>query len=158
VTAPPPEPVRPPPAEPAVVDGASVTLYPDQGRLELRGTHLGGLRLHWQAAAGAAGGEDTCLEPKPAGKLEPCTFALPRDLPADATLTLLPAAPGAAAGAPAAALRPARIVLDRLLPAASAVDLTNGVGRIPLAHPEAVASVECLQASCELTEAAIFVR
>jgi len=55
-------------------------------------------------------------------------------------------------------VRPARIVIDRLLPPAASVDLTSGIGRIPLPHPEAVASVDCAPARCELTESAIQVR
>ncbi len=53
------------------------------------------------------------------------------------------------------ALRPARIVLDRLLPPSPSVDLTSGIGRIALVHPEAVAVVDCAQARCELGESGI---
>ncbi|HVV51014.1 MAG TPA: hypothetical protein VHO06_15205, partial [Polyangia bacterium] len=34
----------------------------------------------------------------------------------------------------------------------------GGIGRIPLAHPEAVSAVDCAQATCELSESAIEVR
>jgi hypothetical protein len=152
-----------PATEPPTVDIASVILYPDQGRLELRGTHLLGARVRWVAAAGP--GESTCLDPTAAGKAEQCAFSVPKDLGADASLTLLPPAPppgaappGAPPPAPGTPLRPARVVLDRLLPAASVVDLTSGIGRLPLAHPEAVGAVDCMSARCELTEAAILVR
>lgn len=149
------------------VDPQSVVLYPDQGRLEVRAAHLLGTRVRWQSPAGA--GESTCLEPRQAGKFEQCTFGVARDLPADAPLYLLPPAPpappGGAGASPAAAgptmgipLHPARIVIDKLLPAANVVDLTSGIGRIPLAHPEAVAAVDCSPAHCELAESAIFVR
>src|SRR5438552_11391538 len=80
-------------AVPAEIDAASVTWFPDQGRLELKGAHLSGLRIAWKADARV--GEDVCLDPKtPAGsKDELCAFALPRDLPADVSLSWLPAAP-----------------------------------------------------------------
>ena len=56
-------------------------------------------------------------------------------------------------------LRPARVVLDRIFPAsATTVDLSADVGRIPLAHPEAVAAIDCAQARCELDEGAVQVR
>jgi hypothetical protein len=139
-----------------------VVLYADEGRLELKGTHLRGLHLRWQA--GTASGDDVCLEPKPAdrsgnsvatpSKSEQCAFGVARNLPSDAALWLL--APGAPP--PGTPLHPARVVVDRLLPAATAVDLTSGVGRIPLLRPEAVAAVDCGQARCELGDAAILVR
>jgi hypothetical protein len=148
--------VRPPPE----IDPASVVFFPDEGRLELKGQHLKDLRVHWPAAAGA--GDDVCLDPKPVAPspsapasagAEQCVLALPRTLAADAALTYT--APGVAGALP---LRPARVVVDRLLPATTTVDLTSGVGRIPLIHPEAVASVDCAQARCELSEAAVQVR
>jgi hypothetical protein len=142
------------------VDPLSVVLYPDQGRIELRATRLLGTRLRWQTSGGS--GESACVDPRPAGRLEQCAFAVARDLPADASLYLLaPLAPGAPPSGGAAMgllLRPARVVLDKLLPAANVVDLTSGIGRIPLSHPEAVAAVDCAPAHCELAESAIFVR
>src|SRR5262245_10680417 len=86
------------------VDPQSVVLYPDQGRLELRATRLLGMRVRWQTAAGS--GENTCFEPRPAGRLETCAFAVARDLPADAILFLLPPAPPPAAAAAAPATPP----------------------------------------------------
>lgn len=145
------------------IDAASVTLFPDQGRLELKGLHLKGTRIAWKLDA--RGGDDVCLDPKsaPGAKDEQCAFALPRDLPADVSLTWSPPVIGAGqlkSSPPPAAqpLRPARVVLDRLLSVGAAVDLTSGLGRIPLAHPEAVASVDCAQARCELSDAAVLVR
>jgi hypothetical protein len=144
------------------IDLGSVAFFPDEGRLELKGRRLAGVRVRWPAPAagspGAAtpGAEDTCLAPKPAGAAEQCTFTLPRTLRADVPLVWLPpAAEGAATGELGAPLRPARVVLDRLLPPAASVDLTSGLGRIALVHPEAVAVVDCAQARCELGESGV---
>ena len=143
------------------IDPASVTLYLDEGRLELEGDNLRNLRVRWTGPAGP--GSDVCLLPKPAGKRERCAFALPHDLPLDAGLAWASAAPPPAAPAstaPAAdtfqPLRPARVVIDRIFPAATtALDLTGGRGRLPLAHPQAIAAVDCAQARCEIEDAAI---
>ena len=156
-------PGRPAAAAPGgpAIDPASVTLYLDEGRLELEGDNLRNLRVRWTGPAGP--GSDVCLLPKPAGKRERCAFALPHDLPLDAGLAWASAAPPPAAPAstaPAAdtfqPLRPARVVIDRIFPAATtALDLTGGRGRLPLAHPQAIAAVDCAQARCEIEDAAI---
>ncbi len=152
-----------PPAPPEI-DPTSVALYLDQGRLEFEGLHLRNVRVRWETGHGS--GMDICLDPKPSGKREACSFSVPRDLPGDAPLAWA-ASSGFeaidASGKPPAGsfvpLRAARVVLDRLFPiATTTVDLTNGLGRIPLAHPEAVAAVDCPQARCELGDAAVQVR
>ena len=144
------------------VDPASVVLFADQGRIELTGQHLEGARLRWQS--GSNTGEDVCWSPKPAGHAQHCTFGVARSLGIDASFDVLPAgapARGAVAAdaarppAPATTVRPARVVLDRILPPTAVIDLTNGVGRIALLHPEAVASADCGQARCELSAAAV---
>ena len=107
---------------------ASVVLYPDQGRLELAGDHLLGLRLRWESASvnGAhVSGADVCLEPTPVGKHERCAFSIPRTLPPDAGFAWAPVLSFGAAGAAAeqtagfSPLHPARVVLDPLLPASA---------------------------------------
>jgi hypothetical protein len=154
-----PEPFAPPPERPAqpprpapLIDPTSVSFFPDQGRLELKGAHLAGLKVAWRS--GAKSGDDTCVDPKPApdghAAGEQCAFGVPRDLPGDVTFSV--------AGAEASRLAPARVVVDRVLPASVAVDLSNGVGRIPLPHPEAIAAVDCAPARCELGESSIAVR
>jgi hypothetical protein len=160
------------------IDISGVSFFPDEGRLEVKGRHLLAMRVRWlvgepapaasahpmslpsvPSAETATSNEDTCVAPKPSAAGELCAFSLPRSLPAGISLVWLPAVRTSGAvpvvpevGTP---LRPARIVLDRLLPAAATVDLTSGVGRIPLFHPEAVAGIDCGQARCELTESAI---
>jgi hypothetical protein len=153
---------------PPVIDPARVVFYADQGRLELEGDRLLGIRLRWEDAKGT--GSDVCLDPAAAGARQRCSFSVPRTLPSDARFAWAPALPPgspAAAGeartgeakAPFVPLRPARVILDRVLTAAAtAVDLSGGIGRIPLAHPESVAAVDCAQATCELGESAVEVR
>ncbi len=47
-------------------------------------------------------------------------------------------------------------MIDRVFPAATtALDLTGGHGRLPLAHPQAIAAVDCAQARCEIEDAAV---
>jgi hypothetical protein len=148
-----------PPA--AAIDAAKVVFYPDQGRVEIDGDGLRGSRLRWEATKQS--GTDVCLDPTPAGARERCAFAIPRGLPSDVRFWWAPASPGTAAPAPGMAgfvpLRPARVVVDRLFSAAATtVDLSGGVGRVALAHPEAVAAIDCAQARCELEGSAVEVR
>jgi hypothetical protein len=155
-------PTEKPPASPAAtapeIDAGSVVFFPDEGRLELKGRRLAGVRIQWlHAAAGtqtdaATGSDAVCLAPSVTGGVEQCTVSLPRTLRADAALTWLPPDGGGTSGAP---FRPARVVLDRMLSPAATVDLTSGVGRVPLAHPESVAMVDCAQARCELGESGV---
>ena len=149
------------------IDAGTVVLFADQGRLELGGRHLEGTRLRWQAGAdgksGAARlGEDVCWIPRTTSRGQQCVFGVPRDLGMNTPFDLLPPPPGgrpapdaAHAPAPVATVQPARVVLDRLLPATAAIDLTNGAGRLVVLHPEAVASADCAQARCELSSGAV---
>jgi hypothetical protein len=149
-----------PGVSPPELDPGKVAFYPDQGRVEIVGANLAGLRLRWQTDKGS--GTDSCAEPILAGKRQSCSFAVPRDLPADVRFSWAPpAGPPMAAmeGGAFAPLKPARVVVDRLFSATTnAVDLSGGVGRIPLVHPEAIAEVDCAQARCELAETAIEAR
>jgi hypothetical protein len=150
-----------PSAAPPQIDPAKVVFYPDQGRFELEGDRLTGIRLRWATDKGS--GTDVCVEPAAAGGHQRCAFSVPRTLSADARFDWAPAAALAPPGAlPAAAftpLRPARVIIDHVLPSATTtVDLSGGIGRIPLAHPEAVAAVDCAQATCELGESGVEVR
>ena len=150
-----------------------MVFFPDEGRLEVKGTHLDGLRVGWAASAAPlpAGsstswpaGDDVCRDPKPSGSAQQCVFAVPKNLPLGSVFRVVPDLAGLdPAGAARAAqlapfLRPARIIVDRLLPATATVDLTAGVGRVTLLHPDAVATVDCAQARCELLDPGIEVR
>jgi hypothetical protein len=55
-------------------------------------------------------------------------------------------------------IRPARTVVGQIFAATESLDVSQGTGILPLAHPEAVASVDCGLARCELGEAGILVR
>jgi hypothetical protein len=70
------------------LDAASVSFSPDEGRLELKGTHLEGIQIVWQA--GNHRGQETCLAATPMGKIQQCVLPLPRKLPVDAVLRWLP--------------------------------------------------------------------
>jgi hypothetical protein len=155
------------------IDPASITLAVDEGRLDVKGRGLKGLGVRWQA--GERAGHDRCAQPEttaPAG--ERCSFGVGRGLPADpggVVLTLIPAGGRGGAGVTTfdatgrrvseaeLSVHPARIVVGALVPTDVSIDLVGeGGSRVPLAHPEAVASVDCGAASCEIAGGAILVR
>jgi hypothetical protein len=144
-----------PPAPPEI-DATGTTLFIDQGRLELRGGRLRGVRVDWRA--GSRAGSDSCLAPAAAAGKELCALAVPKDLPPDASFSWSPAAGAGAPGVAPAPLPPARIVVDRLLPATAAVDLSSGIGRLPITHADAVSTVDCAPARCETEDGAVLVR
>jgi hypothetical protein len=149
------------------IDPGSVVFYPDEGRLELKGQRLGGLQIVWQA--GPKTGQDRCLDPTP-GKGQRCVVPLERNLPMTATLRWLP--PLARFGTDVTSydagaqvvdpdvflLRPARIVIGKLVAPGASIDISSGTGQVPLVHPAAVASVDCGAARCDVGEGAVVVR
>ena len=152
----------------AALEPAGITLWADEGRLELRGKGLAGTTVAWQA--GAQSGRDTCQLPETVDKSERCTVAVGRGVPVDVLLRHWPAGTRADAephlldshGEPISdaelTLHPARIVVNRVLPPMPALDLSDGLGRIALSHPEAVVGVDCGLARCELADGAVLVR
>ncbi|MBN2577221.1 MAG: hypothetical protein JXP73_21850 [Deltaproteobacteria bacterium] len=150
------------------IDPASVTFYPDEGRLELKGSRLEGMQVAWQA--GNNTGRETCLAPVTAGKAQHCVLPLQRDLPSAAELRWLPAHAvdaadavffdqrGQRANAAKFVIRPARFVLGRVFEPAETLDISQGLGTVSLAHPEAIATVDCGLARCEFGEGRITVR
>jgi hypothetical protein len=151
------------------VDRRSVELMVDEGRLDLRGTDLEATELFWQARG--QNGSDSCVSGAPAGAQQTCSFTVSRQLPADTTQTtlwLLPAgarlgidtfdAQGNSLLLAALQVTPARIVISRLMPRERVLDVSTGEARLELGHPEAVASVECSPARCELSGREILVR
>lgn len=150
------------PRAPADIDPAGIVFFPDEGRLEVKGTRLDGLRVGWTAPGPPpTSGDDVCRDPKPSGNAQQCVFAVPKNLPLASVFRVVPdtAVDAAKAAPPAGAtLKPARIVLDHLLPASATVDLAAGVGRVALLRPEAVASVDCAAARCELLDNGVEVR
>ncbi len=152
----------------ATLDPAGVTLWADEGRLELRGKGLAGTTVEWQA--GPQAGHDTCQLPEAGERTERCTVAVGRGVPVDAWLRQLPA--GAPTGVPLhlldergqriadadLVLHPARIIVNRILPPTPTLDVSDGLRRIVLTHPEAVVGVDCGLARCELLDGAVVVR
>lgn len=148
-------------------DSAGTVLYADDGRIDLKGQRLKGLQILWQA--GNKTGQDACLDPQ-GSKQQSCVLPVGRGLSGDVSLRWLPAR--AVSGADVVTydrsgrrvdqsswvIRPARVVLSSMLGATDAVDVSQGPGRVPLVHPEAVASVDCGQARCELTDNDVLVR
>jgi len=61
------------------IDPASVTFFPDEGRLEFKGTHLEQSQILWQLAD--QNGEESCLVPLSDGRLQHCIIPLNHKLP-----------------------------------------------------------------------------
>jgi hypothetical protein len=151
----------------------SVTFYPDDSRVELKGQKLKGAGIAWSVPGDDKNpgktGADACLDAAPA-KVQVCAIPVPHGLPADAPLYAV--APfgrfgddvvtydklGNRVERDAQRIRPARTVLSKPLVQTGGVDVTNGPGRVVLAHPEAVAAVDCGTASCELVDGGVLVR
>ncbi len=150
------------------IDPASVTWYPDEGRIEYKGRRLDQSQVAWQSDK--LSGQESCLAPTVVGKTESCTVPIHRNLPADTVLRLLPA--GASADSDvisydvhgqrvdtaASILHPASIVLGQVFPATDTLDVSQGTGTIPIPHPGSLSSVDCGLARCELGDAEIVVR
>jgi len=150
------------------IDPASVTLFPDEGRIEYKGQHLDQSQILWQAEKRK--GQEACLAPSLAGKTQSCAVPVDRDLPMDTVFRWLPA--GAKAGTDVTTydgrgqrvdttswvLRPASIVLGQVFTAADMLDVSQGTGTVAVLHPGSVASVDCGLARCELGDAGIMVR
>lgn len=149
-------------------DPSSVVFYPEEGRLEIKGSNLDGMQVLWQADNRT--GKQTCLGSLRDGKGELCTIPLDRKLPADTRFRWLPAnakdatdvetfnAQGRRVDASDLRLVPARFVLGQIFGQVETLDISQGLGTLPLAHPDAVASVECGLARCEVGDGGIVVR
>ena len=150
------------------IDAGGATIAVDEGRLDVRGKRLKGVRFEW--STGQASGGDACTDPKLEGATETCGVVVPRDLPASATAIAIRWSPAGAraeattfdadgkrASADAFVVPLTRIILGRLLPNDAAVDVTTGSAKIALGHPEAITSVECAGASCELGAAGLVI-
>jgi hypothetical protein len=150
------------------IDPASVTFFPDEGRLEFKGTHLEQSQILWQLAD--QNGEESCLVPLSDGRLQHCTIPLNHKLPINTMLRWLPAnakdgpdvttfdSQGQSVDISKLKLRPARTVVEKIFAETESLDVSQGIGILPLAHPEAVASVDCGLIRCELSEGGILVR
>jgi hypothetical protein len=149
-----------------VIDASAFILALDEGRLRGRGRHLAGVTVSWPSDQGL--GIDVCRDEKTeggGGGAEQCAWnvaktisALPsasalRWWPAGAQATIdavLFSADGKRAAPESFSIVPARVELMDLLPAGASADVSAGVGRVALSHPEAIAGVECTVARCSL--------
>ncbi|HEY8927191.1 MAG TPA: hypothetical protein VIU64_22565 [Polyangia bacterium] len=146
-------------------DPSAIWLSSDEGRLEIRGTNLKGVTVHWQL--GNKSGDDTCLEPTVDGNQQRCVLAVGHGLPADPATVQLSVWPAEAARVPGSIffdetghrasaerfqLRPSRIIIAPPLAQTGAVDVSDGIGHIPLEHPEAISWVDCGTFRCDLVE------
>ena len=154
------------------IDPASVTLSVDDGRVEVKGKGLRGMGI--LVSSGASTSQERCLAPQPDAAGEKCVLPSVRGASADpsaVSITFLPAggragedvstfdANGRRASASDLALRPARVLVSKMLPSDASLDVAGAaVSRIPLVHPEAVSSVDCNGASCEIDGGALVVR
>jgi hypothetical protein len=150
------------------IDPASVIFFPDEGSIEFKGSFLEQSQILWQAAD--RGGLESCIAPATAGKLQHCSIPLDRKLPFDTAFRLLPAnvkegpdvasfdSQGRRVELGSQKIRPARTVVGQIFAANESVDVSQGMGVLPLEHPEAIASVDCGLARCELGEGGIIVR
>jgi len=149
----------------------TLTVDVDGGRILAQGHKLRGAVLRW--TAGARNGSDVCVSPETGPQGETCAFSTPRDLPADVTaigVDVFPAGTHVADGmlffdsqgrpTPESAfeVRPTEITIHELVPADVSVDLSSGTGTVPFVHPEAVASVSCVDAACNLEGKGFVVR
>lgn len=151
-----------------IMDRSSVVWFVDEGRLEADGSALGGSIVSWSAPGGPEA--DTCsAQPTSetgavkAPGIDHCIWSIAKTLPTDPASSPLHLWPQGALGAsdsilhdvdgrrvPASslAISPKKIVVSSFLPSSAAVDVSLGVGVLPLLHPEALASVECRGATC----------
>jgi hypothetical protein len=153
----------------------SIAIDPDSGRLVAVGRHLRGTAMQW--TSGARTGSDTCA-PDPSSKPTPpttetCAFAVPHDLPVDPSTLKIAIFPSGSRVAPDAELFDAaghrvadatfeqaisEVTLHEVVSADASVDLSSGLGRVPLPHGDAIASVSCVDATCEISAGELVVR
>ena len=147
----------------------SIAIDPDGGRLVAVGRHLRATAMRW--SSGTRTGSDTCASEnnpsKPAvAAPDTCAFAVPRDLPVDPSTLKIAIFPAGSRVAPdamffdlaghrvadAAFEQPlTEVALHEIVPADASVDLSSGLGRVPLPHADAIASVTCVDAVCEIS-------
>ena len=151
-------------------DVESVAVSIDGGRIELSGKQLSGVRIGF--SADGRSGSDVCLDVKREEERERCAVAIPQDLPADPRRLALLWAPASGRIEPGMVLYDrrgrrlseeqtrlpiARILLQRMFAASRTADLGSTAGQLQLEHSEALSSVECSNARCELVEGRVTV-
>src|SRR5262249_19836561 len=150
------------------IDAASLVVHVDEARAELRGKKMKGVRLVWDANANGRQ-SDTCVEPKSDANGELCAFGIGRKLPANPSLTFswLPAgasadesailhdAEGRRVAPSELALKPARMIVASIFPAGATLDISRGTAKLALTHPEAVTTLDCAPAFCDVEDGAL---
>jgi len=144
-------------------DAASFTLALDEGRLEAKGHGLKDVAVEWPLDQGFAA--DVCTQPKVDGAIESCSWGVPKTLNAEPGTSALHWLPKGALWTTASTLfdadghkatpvtfrvMPSSVTLGQLIPADASVDVSSGLGIVPLTHPEAVAGVDCGPVHCSL--------
>jgi hypothetical protein len=142
-------------------DASAIVLAVDEGRLEARGRGLQGVLLTWPLDTGRA--SEACHDLKAEAGVETCTWGVPKTLPGDpgaSPLRWLPAgaqlgpdteiydAEGKLAAPEGFAITPSRVEVTEILPSDASLDVSSGVGRAPLTHPETIAAVDCGTSRC----------
>ncbi|NMO15050.1 hypothetical protein HPC49_07370 [Pyxidicoccus fallax] len=158
------------------IDAAATTFYPDDGRVELRGTNLLNVAIAWagtprgEAPRGPPEGQDVCLTPSTGKGPVDCAVPVAQGLPTDAVLFWIPPhgrrgpdvttydANGNVVDAEAMRLRPGRVILTQPLVLSNGVDVSKGPGSVSVSHSEAIASAECGLARCEVGDGVVYVR
>ncbi len=151
-------------------DAGSFVLAGDEGRLRGRGRGLAGVIVSSPTAQGLE--VDTCTDAKPDAGSETCSWAVPKGISADPSANDLrwwpagarPAhdavvfnAEGKRAAPETFSVVPGRVEVLDLLPANASVDVSSGVGRLPLTHPETVTDVDCGAIHCSVDSGALVV-
>jgi hypothetical protein len=150
------------------IDPGSFVLAADEGRARGRGRGLAGVIVSASAAQGLE--VDTCRDAKPDAGTETCSWGVPKDISTDPNATTLrwwPAgsqpsrdavvfnAEGKRAAPETFSVVPARVELVDLFPANASVDVSSGVGHLPLTHPEAITDVDCGALRCTIDSGAL---
>jgi hypothetical protein len=154
------------------IDAATLVVHVDDGRAELRGKKLKGVRLVTEGAGVRS--DDICIEPRvDVGGVEVCTFSVSRKLPASPNALSATWYPPGASGEEASvtfdaegrralpselALKPAKITIATLASPRASIDVSSGTARFPLVHADAVTSVDCAPAFCDVQDGALIVR
>jgi hypothetical protein len=153
------------------IDAGGFTLAVDEGRLRGRGRGLSGVTVSWPSEQGL--GIDVCRDPKTDGGSESCAWSVAKTIsaaPSGSALRWWPAgaqaaidavlfaADGKRVDAESFSIVPSRVELMDILPPGASVDVSAGVGRVALSHPEAVSGVECATTRCTVESDALLVQ
>lgn len=153
------------------IDPGSVSAFVDSARLEFRGDGLEGTRIGWKV--GDRTGSDICLNVTKDRGRDFCSVNIDKNIPGDARAAVFYwAAPGGRADPDVITydrsgqvvpddqrrVPVGRVVLSRLFPSTRTVDVATGEGRVDIAHPESLSSVDCAPARCEVTPNGVVVR